>query len=359
MKLKTVAMIAFLAVVLTGCTSGRPDVASVDTADAGSISLTGGVPEVVQPLEVRQLVHDTMKDKRVAFIPLLYKGFKITTEWGIQMQRGFESLGSTFTVYDSNFDTDQMVRIIDDLIKSDKADVLILHNPDLNVLTQQIKEAQAAGIYVVVLNMTSNQSGDVFIGADLVSMAEEITNKAAEDCKAEGKNQIALINGPATDPWNVLYEEGVKTAAQEQGLEIVDTTDSKWQADLASQQAATMIERHSAGLCALMVPWDVIALPAGNAVKTAESEGRVAEGQVGVYAIDSSSDGCGGISDGLIRASIAYDQSGIGTGALLAVQQLFELGNAPGSQRSVAYVPHVLIEKANMGQVTFACYFGS
>ncbi|WP_105035520.1 sugar ABC transporter substrate-binding protein [Cryobacterium aureum] len=359
MKIKTVAMIALLALVLTGCTSGRPDAAPGNAAAGGTVSLTGGVPEVVQPLEVRQLVHDTMKDKRIAFIPLLYKGYKITTEWGVQLQRGFESLGSTFTVYDSNFDTDQMVRIIDDLIKSKKADALILHNPDLNVLTQQIKEAQAAGIYVVVLNMTSNQSGDVFIGADLVSMAEEITNKAAVDCKADGKNQIALINGPATDPWNVLYEEGVKTAAEEQGLEIVDTTDSKWQADLASQQAATMIERHGADLCALMVPWDVVALPAGNAVKTAEDEGRVAKDQVGVYAIDSSSDGCEGISDGLIRASIAYDQSGIGTGALLAVQQLFELGNAPGSQRSVAYVPYVVIDKTNMSQVTFACYFGS
>jgi ABC-type sugar transport system substrate-binding protein len=108
-----------------------------------------------------------------------------------------------------------------------------------------------------------------------------------------------------------------------------------------------------------MVPWDVVALPAGNAVRTAETEGRVAKDQVGVYAIDSSSDGCEGISDGLIRASIAYDQSGIGTGALLAVQQLFELGNTPGSQRSVAYVPHVLIDKTNLSQVTFACYFGS
>ena len=359
MKLTTVALIAFLAIVLSGCTSGRPDGGNADASGAVSVG-TGGVPEVVQPLEVRQIVHDTMKDKRIAFIPLLYKGYKITTEWGIQMERGFESLGAEFLVYDSNFDTGQMVRIIDDLIKSKKADVLVLHNPDLNVLTQQIKQAQAAGIYVVVLNMTSNQSGDVFIGADLVSMGQQITVQAAKDCKAEGKNQIALINGPATDPWNVLYEEGVKTAAAEQGLEIVDTTDSKWQADLASQQAATMIERHGGdGLCALMVPWDVVALPAGNALKTAEAEGRVAKGQVGVYAIDASSDGCEGINSGLIRATIAYDQSGIGTGALLAVQQLFELGNQPGTQRTVAYVPHVLIDKTNMSQVTFACYFGS
>lgn len=355
MKMKMLAVAAILAIVLTGCTSGKAAVSAGGSAAIGS----GGIPSVVQPIEVRQLVHDTLKGKRIAFVPLLYKGFKITTEWGVQMKRDFESLGADFTVHDSNFDTDQMVRIIDDIVKSKQADVLIVQNPDLNVLSQEIKKAQAAGIYVVVLNMTSNQSGDVFIGADLVSMAEQITAKAATDCKAEGKNQIALIDGPATDPWNVLYAEGVKRAAKDLNLTIVDTTDSKWQADLASQQAATLIERHSAGLCALMVPWDVIALPAGNALKTAETEGRVAKGQVGVYALDASSDGCDGIKSGLIRATIAYDQSGIGTGAALAVQQLLELKNKPGSQRTLAYVPFVLVDKTNMDKVTFACYFGS
>lgn len=365
MRIRIWALAAGAALALTACSTGSSSNSDNDAGDAGSgvnaqaAGAGAGVPEVVQPVEVRKLVRENMAGKRIAFVPLLYKGFKITTEWGIQMERVFNSMGAEFSVYDANFDTDQMVRIVDDLIKSGDTDVLILHNPDLNVLSKSIRDAQNAGIYVVVLNMISNQSGDAFIGADLVGMGEAITERAAADCKAAGKTDIALINGPATDPWNVLFAEGVGKAAKRTGLRIVDTTDSQWQADLASQQAATLLERNGGNLCALLVPWDVIALPAATALQNAEREGRVADGQVGVYAIDASIDGCKGIRDGLIKATIAYDQSGIGSGAAIAVQQLLQLQRVPGSQRTVAYVPYVLIDEKNMDQVTFACYQGS
>ena len=206
--------------------------------------------------------------------------------------------------------------------------------------------------------MISNQSGDVFIGADLVSAAQDIAKRAAADCKATGKNKIALVNGPTTDPWNVLYETGVRNVADTEGLEIVDVTDSKWQADLANQQAATLLQQHGQDLCALMLPWDVIAIPASQAVKKAEESGTIEPGSVGVYSIDSSVDGCNAIRSGDIRASVAYDQTAIGAGAALATQQLLELGNTPGSQRTVSFVPHTLIDKDNLDKVTYACYSG-
>lgn len=367
---KTIGVVAVAAaLLLAGCSTGESESAAdapaasgagtaAASAVAGALTGTGGVPELVQPVEVRQLVHDTVSGKNIAFIPILYKGFKITEEWGKQMESVFGNLGANFEVYDSNFDTEQMVKTINDLIAGKKADVLILHNPDLNVLTQQIKDAQAAGIYVVVLNMISNQSGDAFIGADLVSAAKDITTRAAADCKAVGKNKIALVNGPTTDPWNVLYETGVREVADAEGLEIVDVTDSKWQADLANQQAATLLQQNGAELCALMLPWDVIAIPASQAVKAAEEAGTIEPDSVGVYSIDSSIDGCNAIRSGDIRASVAYDQTAIGAGAAMAVQQLLELGNTPGSQRTVSFVPHTLIDKDNIDKVTYACYTG-
>lgn len=358
---RLIATALFAVLVLAGCSSGA-DSSDEQSAGAssgsGAAAGSGGVPEVVQPQEVRDLVHETMKGKRVAFIPILYKGYKITEEWGIQMQRTFDNLGVDFQVYDSNFDTDQMVRTIDDLVRGEKADVLIFQSPDVNLLSQQIASAHEAGIYVVVLNMTSNQSGDAFIGADLFSAAEEITGRVAEDCEATGKTKVALVNGPANDPWSVLYRSGVEQAAGELGLDIVDVTDSKWQADLANQQSATLLQRHGAELCALMLPWDVLAIPASQAVTTAEQANIVEPGAVGVYAIDASDDGCDAIRSGAIRASVAYDQDAIGAGAAFAVQQLLELGNPPGSQRTVSFVPHQLVDETNVDSVTFACYSG-
>lgn len=347
----------FAVLVLAGCSSGS-DSGGSESSGSGDTSASGGVPEVVQPKEVRDLVHEKLEGKRVAFVPILYKGYKITEEWGIQMQRTFDNLGVDFQVYDSNFDTDQMVRTIDDLIRGGKADVLIFQSPDVSVLSNQISAAHDAGIYVVVLNMTSNQSGDVFIGADLFSAAKEITGRVAEDCEATGKTKVALVNGPATDPWSVLYRSGVEEAADELGLEIADVTDSKWQADLANQQSATLLQRHGSDLCALMLPWDVLAIPAAQAVQSAEQSGSIKEGAVGVYSIDASDDGCEAIRSGAIRASVAYDQDAIGAGAAIAVQQLLELGATPGSQRTVAFVPHQLVDKTNVDNVTFACYAG-
>jgi ribose transport system substrate-binding protein len=366
MKLKALAIATAMTLLLTACSTGTSESPEAPTDEAASPSepaaatpTSAGVPEVVQPLEVRDLVRSTLEGKHIAFIPLLYSGFKITEQWGTHMERAFTNLGAEFSVHDANFDTDQMVRIIDELIRSGDVDVLVLHNPDLNVLSQQIRDAADAGIYTIVLNMISNQSGDVFIGADLVSIAQDITRRAAEDCESRGKNKIALINGPATDPWNVQYAEGVNRAAEETGLEIVDTTDSQWQADLAAQQAATLLERHGDDLCALMLPWDVIAIPAAEAVGNAEREGVISEDAVGVYAVDASSDGCDAVRDGRIRATVSYDQPGIGTGAVIAVQQLLELGLPPGSHRTVSYVPHVVLDQSNLDDVAQACYTGS
>lgn len=354
---RLIAAVLFGVVLLAGCTSGS-STSSEDSSNSGGGATSGGVPEVVQPKEVRDLVHEKLEGKRVAFVPILYKGYKITEEWGIQMERTFDNLGVDFNVYDSNFDTDQMVRTIDDLIRGKKADVLIFQSPDVSVLSNQIVAARDAGIYVVVLNMTSNQSGDVFIGADLFSAAKLITGRVAEDCEATGKSKVALVNGPATDPWSVLYRSGVEEAAKEAGLEIADVTDSKWQADLANQQSATLLQRHGSELCALMLPWDVLAIPAAQAVKQAEQAGGIKAGSVGVYAIDASDDGCDAIRSGAIRATVAYDQGAIGAGAAFAVQQLIEVGAEPGSQRTVSFVPHQLLDKSNVDKVTFACYSG-
>ena len=102
------------ALLLAGCSTGEAESAAppadagtaAATAVAEAVSGSGGVPELVQPVEVRQLVHDTVAGKNIAFVPILYKGFKITEEWGKQMESVFSNLGANFDVYDSNFDTE-------------------------------------------------------------------------------------------------------------------------------------------------------------------------------------------------------------------------------------------------------------
>ena len=97
----------------------------------------------------------------------------------------------------------------------------------------------------------------------------------------------------------------------------------------------------------------------GTAIATAEEEGRIPKGSVGVYSLDASDDWCDSVKLGHVTASAAYDVPGIGTGAVLATQQLLEGGDPPGTRRTVAYVPHVVVDKDNVETTAAACYAGS
>lgn len=143
-------------------------------------------------------------------MPILYKGYNLTMNWGASMERAFGNLGAEFQVYDPNFDTDKMTRIISDLIARKAADVLILHNPDVGVLSKQIEDAQRAGIYTVVVNMISSRLGDAYIGVDNLAAAEDIAQRAVQDCEKRGApKRLAIIDGPGNDAASLLWSKGV------------------------------------------------------------------------------------------------------------------------------------------------------
>lgn len=358
MKKIIMALVAVVALTLSACTSGVEDSSdSSGTAVAGAAK--GVVPGTVQPEQLRDIIHATMKDKRIAFVPLLYKGYKITQQWGAALQRVVEMEGGKFEVYDANFDTDTMIRTIDGLIQSKGADVLVLHNPDVSVLTNQIEAAKAAGIYTVVVNLMSSQTGDAFVGADTVSASRDITYRAAQDCKAKGKTKVAMINGPGTNGFDQLFAKGVRMAAKDRGLEVVAETKSNYQVDLASQQATTLTEQYKSDLCAIILPWDVLAISAGKAVENAVSHGVVKAGEVGVYSLDASSDGCDAVRTGTITALASYDVPGIGSAAAVLVQTLLQTGIPAGQVHVAAYVDHTVLDAKTVDTITTACYTGA
>lgn len=351
MKKLVMSLAVVGALALAGCSTGT------ETSD-GAAGKAGAVPDTAQPEELRTIVHKTLKGKRVAFVPLLYKGYKITQQWGSSLQRVVEMEGGKFDVYDANFDTDTMIRSIDGIIQRKSADVLVLHNPDVSVLTQQIEAAKDAGIYTVVLNMMSSQSGDAFIGADTVSAARDLTYRTAQDCKKKGKKKIAMINGPGTAGFDIAFARGVRMAAKERGLEVVAETKSNYQVDLASQQGTTLVEQHKSELCGLVLPWDVLAVAAGKSVERAVSNGVVSKGDVGVYSLDASIDGCDAMREGTITALASYNVPGIGSAAAVAVQNLLQSGVPAGSTHTAAFVDHVVFDKSTVDDIATACYTG-
>jgi ribose transport system substrate-binding protein len=318
------------------------------------------MPDVITPLDAREQVYSTMEGKKIAFVPILYKGYTLTTEWGNQMERSFERMGAEFDVYDSNFDTDQMVKTINDLIARDAVDVLILHNPDVGVLTKQIEDAADAGIYTVVINMISNASGDAFVGADVVGSAEDVAERAVTDCEERGApSQVAVIDGPGNDAFSLQWNEGIRNTFDEAGFSVVRTSHSQWQSSLANKAATQIIQQQKDNICAFMVTFDLNAISVGDAVQDAEQQGLIPKGSIGVYTMAAGIETCDAMEAGKVTATAAYDVSGIGSATIAATQQLLELGNDAGSTHTVALLPHVVVDKTTMDDYTIACYTGN
>lgn len=357
MKLRIIALLGALIMVLGACTTGS-DSSGGDASGGGSGSK--GMPDLIRPVEARNQVYEMMEGKRIAFVPILYKGYNLTEEWGHKMERSFERMGATFDVYDSNFDTDQMVKTIDDLINRNAVDVLVLHNPDVGVLTKQIKDAAQAGIYTVVINMISNQQGDLFVGSDVVGAAEDIAKRAVSDCEKRGApKRVAVIDGPGPDAFSLQWNRGIRNVFDQAGFEVVRTAHSQWQNSLANQAATSIIQQQKENICAFMVTFDLNAVAVGDAVAAAEARNVIRDGSIGVYTMAAGVKWCEAARAGKVTASAAYDVPGIATAVITGTQQLLERGDEPGSVHTVGLVPHVVVDKSNMDDYSSACYKGN
>jgi len=344
--------VAMALIILGGCSSGSDSNKNTAAGATKDQPASAGVPETVDLVSVRDLVHKTMAGKRIAFVPILYNGFALTETWGHELERTMNMLGAKFEVHDANFDTDKMVQIIDGLI-NEHVDALVLHNPDVGVLTEQIKRAHEKGIYVVVVNMIANQSGDMYIGADVPSAGRDIAARAVADCKAKNNNKVAIIDGFGPDAFSIGFLAGAEPVLKDAGFQVISKQEAQYDQAKANQIATTILQQNK-DLCAILTNWDIPAVGIGNAIESAGLKGKV-----GVYNLDASKTWCDSLKAGKVTASAAYDVPGIGAGAAVAIQHLFELGIKAGTQRTVDYVPHEVIDQTNYTQYPNACYSGA
>lgn len=353
-KMLALALASASAIALAGCSTGA---GSANGPAVGGGDQTFG--ETVQLFDASAKVHESMKGKKVAFVPILYKGYNLTMNWGASMERAFGNLGAEFQVYDPNFDTDKMTRIVSDIIDRKAADVLILHNPDVGVLTKQIADAQRAGIYTVVVNMISSRLGDAYIGVDNIAAAEDITRRAVSDCEKRGApKRLAIIDGPGNDAASMLWSKGVHNVADPAGFEVVTTAHSQWQNSLAQQAAESIIQQQKNNFCGFLVTYDLNSVAVGDAVQSAVSRGVIPADSLGVYTMAADTLWCDALRQGKVTASASYDVQGVGTAAVVTAQQLVQTGAPAGSTHTVAFVPHTVVDRGNVDSTTIACYKG-
>jgi len=109
------------ALFLSGCTVS----ASSANVGASAASDQAGLPVAVDGAKARSMVHDSLKGKKVAYIPMSLQ-FDLTAMWGQQFKSLFGSLGAEYSESDPANNVDTQIRMIDPLQAAARVHVLVL-----------------------------------------------------------------------------------------------------------------------------------------------------------------------------------------------------------------------------------------
>lgn len=246
--------------------------------------------------------------KKVIFVPISM-GISLTEGWVRRMKEHAAIYGYTIDVRDAAFNTGAMSELLAKAI-SEKPDLLVVHNPTVQLLSRQIKQAEADGIKVLQVNLQSNQPSAAFVGANWERIGREIAEDIVKECgKDSGKSgKVAIVPGQLTAADSVIMNEAAfKVFEQHSEIQVVSNQASDWEPEKARQITATVLQQHP-DLCAIFGHWDVHTMGAGAAVKDAGLADKVLVYSTG----GGDSVACKAVEDGIQDRIWSYDADGQG-----------------------------------------------
>lgn len=289
--------------------------------------------------------------KKVIFVPISM-GISLTEGWARRMREHAAIYGYSFEVRDAAFNTGVMSELLAKAI-SDKPDVLVVHNPTVQLLARQIKQAESEGIRVLQINLQSNQPSTAFVGANWERIGREIAEDIVKECGAgSGKSgKVAIIPGQLTAADSVMMNDAAfKVFEQHEEIEVVSNQASDWEPEKARQITATVLQQHP-DLCAIFGHWDVHTMGAGNAVKDAGKADDVL-----VYSTGGGDDvACKAVEDGVQDRIWSYDADGQGRDAGTMIDLLLQGASAADGSMLIAESPMKII-KAGDGYDPSLCW---
>ena len=349
-KKKSYSLVAcgvIAAVLLTGSTSWASPKSSAKAAKSTLTTsiMAAGLPDVAAPETAVKLSRAMLKGKKVRMV-IYGVGYPLSDNWVNSMKVMFKQVGADFVVKDANFKAPQLAVDLENFINQ-KPDLLLVHNTDVSSLASLMKKAQKAGIYVISINLNSNQQTDAFVGPDWGVSGTLIGERIAKDCKAKGKTDIAIIGGFGNDSQGVVTVPAAVAVFKKNGLKVVFNQIASFDANKAQALTATALQQYP-NLCAVLGVWDGMTGGASAAVVAAGKSK-----QVGVYTIDSSQPTCDLIMKGEMTATVSQGAQALGYIVAGISEYLLQSGHKPGLAKTAIYLPQQLIDSTNAAS---ACY---
>jgi ribose transport system substrate-binding protein len=208
-----------------------------------------------------------------------------------------------------------------------------------------LKRAEAQGIHVIQMNMSSNYKSDAFVGADWYEvgriLAEDVVKACGTGSGASGEVQI--VQGELTAAASVDQIAGVMdTLNKDKAIKVVSNQAAQWDANTALNITATVIQQHP-DLCASIGFWGIMQSGAAQAIRNA---GKI--DKVKVYASGEGSQlDCDQINQGNFYKFLSYTAGEQGRDAFLAAVALLEGDAKPGSSHREYYTRPMWLDKTN------------
>lgn len=311
---------------------------------AAALALSAGLATAQEGIDdpTRAPYYDSLNGKRVAYVPVAM-GFDLTEGWAAGLREALEPLGVTFDVRDPNWNTDAGAQVITALI-SEKPDVIVVHNPDVQSYARLLKRAEEAGIYVVQVNMRSSYSTDVFVGADYVGMGEQIGQRLVDKCSPAngGSGKVAITQGVLTAAASIYQMQGINNVlSKHPDVQIVSNQAADWDSTKAKNIAATVIQQHP-DLCAITGFWDVMDIGTAAAIKESGKD---------VYLLTQGGGNrmaCDNLANGNFSEVVVYFVPGQARDMATMIKHLLQHGQAPGTTRTTLFTPLDFLTKDNM-----------
>ena len=283
----------------------------------------------------------TLAGKTVAFVPVAM-GFDLAQGWFEGLRKELEPLGVKVISRDPNWNTNVGAQAITSLI-SEKPDVIVVHNPDVQTYAKLLQRAEEAGIQVVQVNMRSNYSSVVYVGVDWVDIGEKATNAVVQACKGKS-NKVAIVQGALSAAASAYTLQGVENVlAKNPDIKVVSSQASDWDAAKAKGITQTVLKQHP-DLCGIVGFWDGHDSGTAAAIKEAGLTGKVFLATSGG---GEQKGACDQVKSGAFDLNLSYDVPTQASNMAASIKWLLQNKGKTGTAKGSIYTTIIPITKAN------------
>jgi len=336
---------------MAGMIKGGPEMKKL--LKLGMTAALGALIGTAQLAHAQNSMDDPLRDdyyanfegRKVVFVPV-FMGLDLTEGWSKIMARQAEELGYDYEVRNSNFNTAAGAQTLTSLI-SEKPDVIVVQNPDVQSYAKLLRQAEKAGIRVIQLNMKTNYQTTGFVGADVELIGEKQAEAAVAKCSnKENPGKVLVLAGPPTSPFSAYMLKGYENVLNaDPGMNLVSVQSTgDYESSKAKSIAQVVLQQHP-DLCAILGVWDNTDVGTAAALQEAGKADQVlvtTSGGGGELA-------CKGLREGMWQYYVSYDVPGQGRDLNALIMAALQDQNPVGSTKTVLYTPLVTYTPETLG----------